>query len=132
MADIPTDLKYSKDHEWVRPSGNGKVRIGITDHAQRQLGDIVYVEQPKSGDSFESSEPFGSVESVKAVSEIYMPVGGTIAAVNEDLNSDPEYLNTDPYGEGWIVQVTMSDPKHLDDLLTAAEYADYIREEAAD
>ncbi|MFB7666025.1 glycine cleavage system protein GcvH [Kitasatospora sp. NPDC056138] len=132
MTNVPDDLKYSKDHEWVRSMGDGQVQIGITDHAQRQLGDVVYVEQPKSGDRFEASEPFGSVESVKAVSEIYMPVTGTIATVNENLNDEPEQLNTDPYGDGWIVQVKLSNPKDLDGLLTAAEYEDYIKEEASE
>ncbi|WP_371493963.1 glycine cleavage system protein GcvH [Kitasatospora sp. NBC_00374] len=130
MAHIPDDLKYSKDHEWVRSSAKGQVKIGITDHAQRQLGDVVYVEQPKSGDRFEASEPFGSVESVKAVSEIYMPVAGTIESVNESLSDEPEQLNTDPYGEGWIVQVKLADPKELDELLTAAAYADYVKQES--
>jgi glycine cleavage system H protein len=130
MANIPDDRKYSKDHEWVRSVGNGQVQVGITDHAQSQLGDIVFVERPKVGDVFEAGEPFGSVESVKSVSEIYLPVAGTVAALNDILDGSPEDLNHDPYGDGWIVQFTPSNPKDLDELLTAQQYADYIREAA--
>jgi glycine cleavage system H protein len=126
MANTPEDLSYTKDHEWVRISGK-EVTIGITDHAQNQLGDVVYVELPKIGDKFETGEPFGSVESVKAVSEIYMPVGGTVAKVNDELNDGPEKVNSDPYGSGWMIVVTPDNPAQLDGLLTAAEYEDYIR-----
>lgn len=125
----PANLQYTKDHEWVRLDG-ANATVGITDHAQKQLGDVVFVELPKVGDTFEASEPFGSVESVKAVSEIYMPVGGTISAVNESLNDDPELVNTDPYGDGWMITIkTTAKP---DGLLTAAEYEDYIKEEASE
>ncbi len=130
MANTPDDLKYSKDHEWVRSTGNGRVRVGITDHAQKQLGDVVFVELPKKNDRFENSEPFGSVESVKAVSEVYMPLTGTIAAVNENLNDDPDHVNADPYGDGWMIEIALADAAELAGLLTAAEYEDYIREEA--
>ncbi len=130
MANTPDDLKYSKDHEWVRSTGNGRVRVGITDHAQKQLGDVVFVELPKKNDRFENSEPFGSVESVKAVSEVYMPLTGTIAAVNENLSDDPDHVNADPYGDGWMIEIALADAAELAGLLTAAEYEDYIREEA--
>ncbi|MFI6446765.1 glycine cleavage system protein GcvH [Kitasatospora sp. NPDC050543] len=131
MANVPQDLKYSKDHEWVRSLNKERVRIGITDFAQKQLGDIVYVELPKVDDTFDFSEPIGSIESVKAVSEVYTPVSGKIAAVNETLNDSPEETNTDPYGEGWLVELTLSNPKELDELLSAAEYEQYVKEETS-
>ncbi|MFJ5122140.1 glycine cleavage system protein GcvH [Kitasatospora sp. NPDC088548] len=130
MTDIPKDLKYSRDHEWVRSTGNGKVRVGLTAFAQRQLGDVVFVELPESGAALDAGEPVGTVESVKAVSEVYTPVSGTIAAVNESLNDSPELINEEPYDQGWIVDVTLSAPKQLDDLLTAAQYGDYIKAES--
>ncbi|WP_371476774.1 glycine cleavage system protein GcvH [Kitasatospora sp. NBC_00315] len=130
MTNIPSDRRYSKDHEWVLSLGRNEARIGITDHAQRQLGDIVFVEQPRVGDRFDAAEPFGSVESVKAVSEIFMPVGGTVSTINDTLGDDPETLNTDPYGDGWIVQVGLTDSKELDELLSAEQYEDYIGEKA--
>ena len=131
MANTPEDLTYTKDHEWVRVKGNEAI-VGITDHAQDQLGDVVYVELPKVGDKFESSEPFGSVESVKAVSEIYMPVSGTVVEVNETLNDSPELVNEDPYGDGWMIRIKIDNPAQVDALLTSIEYEDYIKEEAAE
>ena len=131
MANTPEDLSYTKDHEWVRVSGD-QATVGITDHAQQQLGDVVYVELPKVADKFETSEPFGSVESVKAVSEIYMPVGGAVVEVNSALNDAPEKVNTDPYGDGWMIIIKPDNPAQLDGLLTAAEYEDYIKEEASE
>jgi glycine cleavage system H protein len=131
MANIPEDLSYSKDHEWVRVSGDAAT-VGITDHAQNQLGDVVYVELPKVGDKFELSEPFGSVESVKAVSEIYMPVSGTVTEVNNALNEAPEKVNEDPYGTGWMIVVKMNDPHQVDSLLSAIEYEDYTKSEGAE
>jgi len=131
MSNTPEDLSYTKDHEWIRAKGN-EATVGITDHAQNQLGDVVYVELPKVGDKFESSEPFGSVESVKAVSEVYMPVSGAVTEVNEALNDSPEQVNEDPYGEGWMIRIKVDKPAELDALLTAAEYEDYIKEEAAE
>ncbi|MGV9265289.1 glycine cleavage system protein GcvH [Kitasatospora sp. NPDC003701] len=128
MANTPSDLTYSKDHEWVRTLPDGRLRVGITDHAQKQLGDIVYVELPKQGDRFEHGEPFGSVESVKSVSEIYMPLGGSVSAVNESLNDAPEQVNEDPYGDGWMIEITPADGGP-EGLLTAAEYEDYTRAE---
>jgi glycine cleavage system H protein len=131
MAETPEDLSYTKDHEWVRVKGN-EATVGITDHAQKQLGDVVYVELPKVGDRFEASEPFGSVESVKAVSEIYMPVTGTVFEVNENLNDSPEQVNEDPYGDGWMIRIKIDNPAQVDALLTSIEYEDYIKEEAGE
>jgi len=131
MSNTPEDLSYTKDHEWVRVKGD-EATVGITDHAQNQLGDVVYVELPKVGDKFEASEPFGSVESVKAVSEIYMPLGGSVIGVNESLNDSPEQVNEDPYGEGWMIRIKIDNPSQVDALLTAVEYEDYIKEESTD
>jgi glycine cleavage system H protein len=131
MANTPEDLTYTKDHEWVRSKG-AEATIGITDHAQHQLGDVVYVELPKVGDKFQASEPFGSVESVKAVSEVYMPLGGSVIEVNETLNDSPEQVNEDPYGGGWMIRIKVDNPAQVDALLTYIEYEDYIKEEAAE
>jgi glycine cleavage system H protein len=131
MANTPEDLSYSKDHEWVRVKGE-EATVGITDHAQKQLGDVVYVELPKVGDKFEASEPFGSVESVKAVSEIYMPLSGSVLAINEALNDSPELVNEDPYGDGWMIKIRIENPAQVDGLLSAIEYEDYIKEEASE
>ncbi len=128
MANIPEDLHYSKDHEWVRVEGDVAV-IGITDYAQNSLGDVVYVELPKVGEEFAANESFGSVESVKAVSEVFSPVSGTVVEVNEALNDEPEKVNGDPYGEGWMIKVRMSKPGEVDSLLTAAEYEDFTKAE---
>jgi len=128
MANIPDDLHYSKDHEWVRVEGNVAV-VGITDYAQDSLGDVVYVELPKVGDDFAANESFGSVESVKAVSEVFSPVSGEIVGINESLADSPEQVNTDPYGEGWMIRVEMSKPGEVDSMLTAAEYEDFTKAE---
>ena len=128
MANVPEDLHYSKDHEWVRVEGNEAI-IGITDYAQNSLGDVVYVELPKPGDSFTTNEPFGSVESVKAVSEVFTPISGEVVKINESLADEPETVNSDPYGAGWMVRVQMSNPGEVDSLLTAAEYEDFTKEE---
>jgi glycine cleavage system H protein len=125
MANVPEDLHYSKDHEWVRVEGDVGT-IGITDHAQNSLGDVVYVELPKAGESFSAHEPFGSVESVKAVSELFLPVAGEVTEVNESLSDEPEKVNTDPYGDGWMLRVKLSNRGEVDSLLNAAEYEDYI------
>jgi glycine cleavage system H protein len=129
MANVPEDLHYSKDHEWVRVDGNVAI-IGITDYAQNSLGDVVYVELPKAGEAFSASESFGSVESVKAVSEVFTPISGAIAQINESLADEPEKVNTDPYGEGWMIRVEMSNPGEVDSLLTAAEYEDFTKAES--
>ena len=128
MANVPENLHYSKDHEWLRVEGETGT-VGITDHAQNSLGDVVYVELPKVGDSFGAHESFGSVESVKAVSELYLPVGGEVVEVNESLQDEPESVNTDPYGAGWMVRVQLSNPGEVDGLLTSAEYEDYLKSE---
>lgn len=131
MSNTPEDLSYTKDHEWVRVKGE-EATVGITDHAQQQLGDIVYVELPKVGDKFETSEPFGSIESVKAVSEIFMPLSGTVAQVNDTLNDSPELVNEDPYGDGWMIRIKIDKPSQVDALLTSVAYEDYIKEEASE
>jgi glycine cleavage system H protein len=128
MAKIPDGLSYSKDHEWVRVDGNVAV-VGITDYAQDSLGDVVYVELPKTGDEFSANEPFGSVESVKAVSEVFSPVSGEVVGTNEALADTPEKVNTDPYGDGWMIRIQMSHPGEVDSLLTAAEYEDFTKAE---
>jgi glycine cleavage system H protein len=129
MANIPDDLNYTKDHEWVRVEGDVAV-VGITDYAQDSLGDVVYVELPKPGEEVTANDPFGSVESVKAVSEMFSPVSGTVAATNEALTDDPDKVNKDPYGEGWMIRVKLSNPGEVDSLLTAAEYEDFTKAEA--
>lgn len=131
MASTPEDLSYTKDHEWVRVKGE-EATVGITDHAQQQLGDIVYVELPKVGDKFETSKPFGSIESVKAVSEMFMPLSGTVAQVNDTLNDSPELVNEDPYGDGWMIRIKIDKPSQVDALLTSIAYEDYIKEEASE
>lgn len=125
MANIPENLRYSKDHEWLSVEGD-IATVGITDYAQHSLGDVVYVELPKEGDTFDAHEAFGSVESVKAVSEIFMPVAGEIVGINEALNDDAEKVNSDPYGEAWMVKVKMNNPGEADALLNAAEYEEYL------
>jgi glycine cleavage system H protein len=129
MANVPEDLHYSKDHEWIRVEGNVGV-VGITDHAQDALGDVVYVELPKAGDEFAAHESFGSVESVKAVSEIFTPVSGEITEANDSLQDEPEKVNQDPYGEGWMIKIKMKNPGEVDSLLTAAEYEDFTKAES--
>lgn len=128
MANVPEDLHYSKDHEWVRVNGS-IATIGITDYAQNSLGDVVYVELPKPGDEFATNESFGSVESVKAVSEVFTPVAGKVETINEQLNDSPENVNSDPYGEGWMIRLRMKNPGEVDSLLTAAEYEDFTKAE---
>jgi glycine cleavage system H protein len=129
MANVPETLHYSKDHEWVRVEGDTAV-IGITDHAQDQLGDVVYVELPKVGEEFAANESFGSVESVKAVSELFTPVSGAVIEFNEVFTDEPEKVNQDPYGEGWMIKITMKNPGEVDSLLTAAEYEDFTKAES--
>jgi glycine cleavage system H protein len=129
MANVPEDLHYSKDHEWVRVDGDQAI-IGITDYAQNSLGDVVYVELPKAGEEFAANEPFGSVESVKAVSEVFTPIAGTVVTINESLADEPESVNSDPYGSGWMVRVKMANPGEVDSLLTAAENEDFTKAES--
>jgi glycine cleavage system H protein len=128
MANVPEDLHYSKDHEWVKVEGEEAV-IGITDYAQDSLGDVVYVELPKPGDEFSTNESFGSVESVKAVSEVFTPIAGEVVAINESLADEPETVNSDPYGAGWMIRLKMSNPGEVDSMLTAAEYEDFTKAE---
>jgi glycine cleavage system H protein len=129
MANVPEGLYYSKDHEWLRVEGETGT-VGITDHAQHSLGDVVYVELPKAGESFEAHATFGSVESVKAVSELFLPVAGEVTEVNESLTDEPEKVNNDPYGEGWMLRVKLSNRGEVDSLLSAAEYEDFTKAEA--
>lgn len=119
--DFPEDLRYSSDHEWARVE-DGRVRVGITDYAQDALGDVVFVEVPTVGTTVDAGAKVSEVESTKSVSDIYSPVGGTIVAVNDDLNDAPERLNDDPYGEGWIFVVEPADPAEIDGLLSAEAY----------
>ncbi|MEK6984884.1 MAG: glycine cleavage system protein GcvH [Candidatus Thermoplasmatota archaeon] len=121
MSNTPADLLYSKSHEWVRIEGQ-TATIGITDHAQEALNDIVYVELPKKGESFELEAEFGVVESVKSVSDLYMPIAGTVLDVNGSLDDAPETLNEDPYGKGWLIRVKLKDPAQAKQLLSAAGY----------
>ncbi|MEZ5308920.1 MAG: glycine cleavage system protein GcvH [Pyrinomonadaceae bacterium] len=129
MANIPEDLRYSKDHEWVRVEGDVAV-IGITDYAQDSMGDVVYVEMPNPGDNFNAHDAFGSVESVKAVSEIFTPVGGEVVEINEELNDSPESVNDDPYGDAWMVKIKMDNSGEADALLNAEEYSEFLQSEA--
>ena len=129
MANVPEDLHYSKDHEWVRVDGDQAI-IGITDYAQNSLGDVVYVELPKAGDEFAANESFGSVESVKAVSEVFTPIAGSVVTINESLADEPETVNSDPYGAGWMIRLKMANPGEVDSLLTAAEYEDFTKAES--
>lgn len=120
---VPEDLRYSSEHEWARRLEDGsRVRVGITDFAQDSLGDVVYVELPAVGTSVTANEPVGELESTKSVSEMYAPVSGTVVAVNEALADSPQILNEDPYGEGWLCEIEMTDPAELDALLDAAAY----------
>lgn len=121
----PQELLYTKEHEWIRVDENVGT-IGITDHAQKELGDIVFVELPKPGDHIAAGDSFGSVESVKAVSDIYAPVTGEIVAVNRTLQDAPEKVNTDPHGEAWLVKVRLSDHREIDSLMTAEQYEAFI------
>ncbi len=127
--DTPEELQYTKEHEWLMIEGNA-ARIGITDHAQQELGDVVYVELPDVGKTLDKGESFGSVESVKAVSEIYMPLSGTVTEVNEVLADTPEEVNGSPYGDGWMIRIEIADSSQIDQLMTPEEYVTYVEEEA--
>lgn len=118
---FPENLKYSKDHEWVRIDGN-EAYIGITDFAQSELGDIVYIDIDSEGETFDKEEVFGSIEAVKTVSDLFMPVSGTILEFNSKLEATPELVNSDPYGDGWMVKVKIEDMSHLNDLMSAVDY----------
>jgi glycine cleavage system H protein len=127
MSNIPADLLYTKDDEWVRVNGNEGV-VGLTDYAQDSLSDIVYVELPEEGDSFGIGDTFGVVESVKAAADLYMPISGTVTAANEDLPDMPEVLNSDPYGEGWMIKITIGDAAELENLMDPDAYSAYCDE----
>lgn len=129
MSNIPEDLRYSKDHEWVRVDGE-TATIGITDYAQHSLGDVVYIDMPRVGDHFGTHEAFGSVESVKAVSEIFTPLAGTVTEVNDGINDTPEAVNNDAYGDGWMVKLKMDNPLEADKMLSAVEYEEYLEASA--
>ena len=123
---LPESLRYAEDHEWVRVE-NGTIKIGINDYAQDQLGDIVFVELPTPGETFEKGDQFGTVESVKAVSELYMPVAGEITAINDVLEETPELVNKDPYGEGWMLEVKPADVSETDALMPLSAYLELLK-----
>ena len=129
MSEIPGDLKFLKSHEWARVEGDGKVTIGISDHAQGLLGDLVYVELPNVGDSIEAGTACAVVESVKAASDVYAPVGGKVVEVNTALADKPETINEDAYGEGWIFVMEIEEPDQLNDLLAPDDYAELLEDE---
>lgn len=126
--EVPPGLKYSKEHEWVAAE-ESMATIGITDHAQDQLGEIVYIELPSVGEKISKDDPFGVVESVKAVSDIYAPISGTVAEVNEGLRESPEVINEDPYGDGWLIKIRASDASEMDDLMDSEEYEEMVAQE---
>ena len=125
---FPEELRYTKEHEWLRLEGNGRARVGITFYAQKELGDVVFVDLPQVGIVVSAGDSFAVVESVKAVSDVYAPVSGRIAEVNEALEDRPELINEDPYGRGWIAVIEMSDPSEVEATLTAAEYQEQVGE----
>jgi glycine cleavage system H protein len=125
MANVPAELRYTKEHEWAKLDG-GKARVGITAFAQEQLGDVVFVELPKVGAKVSAMKTFGVVESVKAVSDLFAPLSGEVAEINAELPKKPELVNTDPYGTGWMIVIKLADPKEWDTLMTAADYEKLI------
>src|SRR5229473_1006717 len=125
---FPKNLRYTREHEWVLIEGN-QATVGITDYAQHELGEVVFVELPKVGDSVTKDEPFGVVESVKAASDVYAPVSGEVTEINDDLVATPELINDDPYGDAWLIRVEMSDPAEVEQLMSATEYKQYVEEE---
>ena len=129
MSEIPGDLKFLKSHEWARVEGDGKITVGISDHAQGLLGDLVYVDLPAVGDRIEAGNAVAVVESVKATSDVYAPISGTITAVNSALADKPETINEDAYGEGWIFVVEAEEPDQLNDLLEPDDYAELLEDE---
>ena len=129
MSEIPEELKYSKSHEWVRLEEDGTVTVGITDHAQQALGDLVFVELAEVGQIVATNDQCGVVESVKAASDIYSPIAGEVVEVNDLLSEQPELVNTDPYDEGWLFKLNPAEDSGLDDLLTASEYSEFVATE---
>ena len=132
MVATPKELGYRETHEWVRNEGDGTVTVGITDYAQDSLGDIVYVELPEVGDELDLGQEAGVVESVKAASDVFAPLTGTVVAINEALEDNPEIINASPYGDGWFYRLRIADPAELDELLTAGEYLEVVAEEQDD
>ena len=130
MSEIPKDNLYTRDHEWIRIEGD-KAEIGITDHAQKALGDIVFVELPEIEDEIDAGDEFGSVESVKAVSSLFMPVSGRIIAVNTELKDSPELINEECYDDGWVIRIELSNPDDSAELLSAADYEEFLLEDEA-
>ncbi len=128
MSNIPADLRYTKDHEYVRADTDGVLTVGITDFAQGELGDVVFVNLPKPGDRVTAQQPFGTIEAVKAVSELFSPVTGVVTDVNGGLDADPAAVNRDPYGDGWMVRLRVDDAAELNDLLSADAYRNQIGE----
>ena len=126
MSEIPQDLLYTEDHEYVKDAGDGVVAIGITDYAQGELGDVVYVELPKVGASFNKHDVFGTVEAVKAVSELYSPIGGEVVAVNDRLDKEPALVNSSPYGDGWMIKIRIKDSGEKKALLDAGAYSAHL------
>ena len=125
MADYPEGYKYTKEHEWISVDGD-EGTIGITDHAQAELGDVVYVELPAVGDQLQAGQPFGTIESVKAVSELYAPISGEVSAVHEELLDQPELVNEDPHGAAWMVRVSMADSAGMEDLMSSSAYVSFL------
>lgn len=121
---IPSDLKYTKEHEWIRDNGDGTVTIGITDFAQSELGDIVFVELEDEGSEFSQDDTFGTVEAVKTVSDLFAPLDGEVVELNSELEDNPELVNDDPYGDGWMIKMKITDSSQLEGLLSATDYAD--------
>ncbi|MEJ2383500.1 MAG: glycine cleavage system protein GcvH [Xanthomonadales bacterium] len=128
MSEVPTDLLYRDSHEWVRDEGDGTVVVGISDHAQAQLGDMVFIELPEVGASFGQGDACAVVESVKAASDAYAPVTGEVTEVNDSLEDQPELVNNDPYGDGWLFRMKLDDPEELDGLLSAEDYEDQLED----
>ena len=128
MANIPADLRYTKEHEWAKLEGD-KARVGITAFAQEQLGDVVFVELPKVGAKVTAMKTFGVVESVKAVSDLFAPLSGEVVEANTELTKKPETVNSDPYGQGWMIVIKLSNPKEMDGLMSAADYEKFVSEE---
>lgn len=126
MANVPGDLQYTEEHEYVRKTKDGNVEIGITDYAQGELGDVVYIELPKVGSTFGKHDVFGTIEAVKAVSELFSPVAGEVVAINDRLDKEPALVNTDPYGAGWMIRVKPSNPSEIDGLLKSDAYSRHI------
>lgn len=128
MSEIPSDLRYTESHEWVRTEDDGTLQVGITDHAQEQLGDLVFVELPEVGDTVKAGDACAVVESVKAASDVYSPVSGEVTAVNEELTDSPEMINQDPYGDGWLFALKPEDEGEMDNLLDADAYGESLED----